>query len=158
VKHNTIIFNFGAGVIAIALSGVLAAIAPAASFAGEPQIELSAQISMLFGGSSKSAAIKRNGHHLELQITSRVECYSIAMTNGYSCAYAYRETPFPRSSESSDVFEVTSNTYASFVLDGIETNTVATASTKLGTLTRTTKTCITTQTNTVVSESFSPIK
>jgi hypothetical protein len=107
-----------------------------------------------------------HGHRLQAQFVTRIETnkppenglgYRDAM---FITAY-YRtepEKPFPRTATSEEVFDVVSNTYVNFIIDGKTTNTIATSTTKLGTLKRSSSMVITTQTNRVNNEIFSPEK
>jgi|SRR6185312_7272241 len=107
-------------------------------------------------------------HILQAQFVSRIETNTPAplglvmngyyITNSFRFSAYYDEKPFPRTSNTEEVFDVVSNTYCNIIIDGKATNTITTSSTKLGTLKRRSSTIITTQTNCVNSEVFSPDK
>jgi hypothetical protein len=121
------------------------------------------------GNPPASSIIERDGHKLEVQFKTSIETnlpqnnwgsgkivWGMPSARYYN--YPLEEKPFPRVDESILTFEVTSNAYALYILDNRTTNIVATSSVKLGTLTRTSKTIITAQTNTVNCENFAPEK
>lgn len=113
--------------------------------------------------------LESDGHKVEMFTRTSIETnetinginatnFICCITNGYAINYSWRpepEKPFPRESEDTHTFEVRSNVYAYIVLDG-QTNQTATASTVLGTISRTTKTTITAATNVLTCENFKP--
>jgi len=110
-----------------------------------------------------------HGHKLQAQFITRIETNKAPMnasgsgyiTNISSIALYYRtepEKPFPRTATSEEVFDVVSNTYVNFIIDSKATNTIVMSTTKLGTLKRSSSVVITTQTNCVNNEIFSPEK
>jgi hypothetical protein len=124
----------------------------------------------VFAGEPANTSVQVDGHKLEVQIVTRIEtnppappqspwiCCITNSSMGFYYLERRTEQPFPRTTTSDELFDVTSNTYCNVILDGKTTNTLTSTSKKLGSLKRSKSTVITTQTNSVSSETFTPEK